>query len=85
MFFGGKLWLAATAVLALMAAAPAWADCATDIQRMQSQVTKVSDARTKRLVEYDIVRAKKEATEKDSLECQEAVDHADKLMTPPTP
>ncbi len=73
------------AALALAATSPAWADCNADIQRMQSQVAKVSDAKVKRLVEYDIKRAKKEANEADPMECQEAVDHADKLMAAPTP
>ena len=80
-----NLGLAVAAMLVFGVAAPAWADCNADIQRMQSQVAKVGDPKVKRLVEYDIKRAKKEATEADPMECQEAVDHADKLMAPPAP
>ena len=80
----GRLGLA-TAV-ALMAAAPAWAaECNAEIQRVQSQMGKVTDVKVKRLVQYDITRARKEAGESDALECQEAIDHADKLLGAPTP
>lgn len=79
-----KLGLATA--LTLLAVAPAWAaECNAEIQRVQSRVNTVTDAKVKRLVQYDVTRAKKEAAEADAMECQEAIDHADKLMGTPTP
>ena len=52
---------------------------------MQSQAASVTDAKVKRLVQYDITRARKEAKEADPMECQEAIDHADKLLGKPAP
>ncbi len=82
----GKLELAAAVAVALMAAAPARAaECNAEISRIQSRAANVSDPKVRRLVQYDITRAKKEATEADPMECQEAIDHADKLLGAPTP
>ena len=82
----GKSALAAAAILALMTAAPVWAaECNAEIQRVQSKVENVFDLKVRRLVQYDLTRAKKEATESDAMECQEAIDHADKLLGAPTP
>ncbi len=39
----------------------------------------------RRLVEYDITRAKKESGEADPMECQQAIDHAEKLLASPVP
>ncbi len=81
-----KRGLAAVAVLTLMASAPAWsAECNAEIQRVQSQVGRVTDPKVKRLVEYDITRAKKESGEADAMECQQAIDHAEKLLASPVP
>lgn len=80
--------IVSTAAGMLAVAVPlAHADCVGDIQRMRGQVTKVVDPRVKRLVEFDIKRATREADEGDGGECKEAVDHADKLMSAvvPTP
>ena len=84
----GRLKPTAAAMLASMAAAPAWAaECSAEIQRVQSKAANVADPKVKRLVQYDITRAKKEAGESDGMECQEAIDHADKLLASraPTP
>ena len=81
----GKFGLVA-ATLALLATASARAaECDAEIQRVQSQATKVTDAKVQRLVQYDITRAKREAGEADAVECQEAIDHADKLLGTPAP
>ncbi len=75
----------ATAGLLMLAGPAAHADCAGEIQRMQGQVTKVTDPKVKRLVEFDIKRATREADEGDGGECKEAIDHADKLMASAAP
>ncbi len=67
-------------VLVLPIAQAAGLDCEGEIQRLQTEVTKVSDAHARRLVEFDITRAKREANEGDGSECKEAVSHADKLL-----
>lgn len=76
---GCKLGLAV--VLSLLATGPGWAaECNAEIQRIQSQAANITDPKTKRLVQYDITRAQREATDNDSLECQQAIDHADGLL-----
>jgi len=78
--------LALAVALVLGTAVPAGAaECNAEIQRVQSQLGNVSDGKVRRLVEYDIKRAKKEAAEVDGMECQEAIDHADKLLASPAP
>ena len=77
-----KMTRVAVAAAALLACgvSTARADCGSDIQRMLAQVTRVGDARVRKLVQFDIERARREADEGDADECEEAVEHADKLL-----
>lgn len=77
--------VALVAALMMSAAGVARADCASDIQRIQAQVGKVGDARVKRMAQFDVERARREAGEGDDDECQEAVEHADKLLASAAP
>ena len=67
---------AASGALALLPRA-ALADCAAGIAALQPQVEQVSQGRQRELLDFDLKRARKELGEG---ECQEALDHAGKLL-----
>ena len=69
----GALWAARPSV--------ARADCETQLQALEQQAAAAPAARTRQLVQYDVDRARKESAEGDEGECQEAIDHATRLLT----
>ncbi len=65
--------------MALLPVAAA-ADCGRDIAALQPQVEQVAAGRQRELLDFDLKRARKELAEGDEAECQEAADHAGKLL-----
>ena len=68
------------AAAALLAGRAALADCRTDVAALGPQVEKVPASRTKELLAFDMKRARQELGEGDEDECNEAVEHAHKLL-----
>ncbi len=77
--------IAGAAVAVVLAAGVARADCTSDITRLKASSQTVANPQVRKLVEFDITRALKEAGEADDDECKEAIDHADKLMASAKP
>lgn len=70
----------AALIAPLVAAGVARADCKQDVADLQPQVDQAQPGRTKELLAFDLKRAQRELGEGDEDECQEAVDHARKLL-----
>ena len=71
---------AVLAAIALLAAAPAFADCASEVKNAEMAVMKVTDMKTKDMVMKDLAMAKKAMMEKKEADCVKsakmASDHA---------
>jgi hypothetical protein len=77
--------LAVSLFLLSVTALPLWADdvatCSARGVLLSQQANNFNgDAKTKRLVDADLKRARQEAAEGDVDECTEALDHATKLL-----
>ncbi len=78
--------LALSLILLFATTAPLWADdlaaCSARGALVRQKAEKFDgDVRIKRLIDADLKRARAEAAEGDADECNEALDHATKLLS----
>ena len=77
--------IATMLILLAFTAGAARADDMADCKARQAELAKqaasyTGDARTRRLIEFDLKSAAKEQSENDAADCLEALDHAAKLL-----